>query len=143
MFWVLVSLLVSLEVSASSRGAVGRHADRPRERRRNEAGLCRAKRGAPSGPGHPNQDTGVFTVAEVRRLLAVAGEVRNSANRGRSTQDFSGRTDNFLGCPMERMALVFQGLIAEAKWQPVRVPIRPQRRANTATRPAANVRMAG
>ncbi|MGI8899714.1 MAG: hypothetical protein ACR2HA_02080, partial [Nocardioides sp.] len=71
----------------------------------NEAGLCRVKRGAPSGPGHPNQDTGVFTVAEVRRLLAVAGEVRNSANRGRATQDFSGRTDNFLGCPMERMAL--------------------------------------
>ena len=102
---------------------MGRHADRPRERRRNVAGLCRVKRGAPSGPGHPNQDTGVFTVAEVRRLLAVAGEAHNSANRGRAKRDFSGRTDNFLGCPMERMALVFHGLIAEAKWQPVRVPL--------------------
>ncbi len=102
---------------------MGRHADRPRERRRNEAGLCRVKRGAPSGPSHLNQDTGVFTVAEVRRLLAVAGEARNTPIVVGAKQDFSGRTDNFLGCPMERMALVFHGLIAEARWQPVRVPL--------------------
>ncbi len=78
--------------------------------------MARVQRGVTSGPGRPNQDTGVFTVAEVRRLLAVAGEARNSANRGRARQDFSDRTDNFLGCPMERMALVFHGLIAEARW---------------------------